>query len=222
MTGAVQRRGTGEHNTVVTDFSLQEREHIRVKIRIIAYCMNLRRKELTMTREDRNRYVIDNMKLVYSILKPFRCMHNYDDLVQVGTLGMIDALDRMKDNEIHTSYITRYVKGYVLRYINRVDIAIKPNARAKQRIDCGSLDKMLSDDGTTFGDMILDDNSLIDDVITKCAYEHMISMLSKKTQKPMLCLLSGYDTTDAAKICGISYERVSQIKKMCDKKLVSA
>lgn len=221
MTGAVQRRGIGEHNTVVTDFSLQEREHIRVKIRIIAYYMNLRRKELTMTREERNRYVVDNMRLIYSTLKPFRGMNNYDDLVQVGTLGMIESLDRMKGNEICTSYITSYIKGYVLKYINRIDVAIKPNARAKQGIDCGSLDNVL-DDGTTFGDMMQDDNNMIDDVITICAYERMISKLSKKAQKPMRCLLSGYDTTDAAKICGLSYARVGQIKKMCDKKLVSA
>ena len=53
-------------------------------------------------------------------------------------------------------------------------------------------------------------------------FGYMVDQLSPRTQKPMRCMLQGYGMADAAKLCGISVERVRQIKNKCNRDLVAS
>ena len=70
--------------------------------------------------EIRNQKIIENIKLVYFHLNKYRGFPNYEDIVQVGMLALVEAIDRSKDLEhLNRNYIGLYIRGYVERIINR-------------------------------------------------------------------------------------------------------
>lgn len=177
-----------------------------------------------MTREERNRFVEDNLKFVHHLLKPYNRLPNYEDYYMQGVLGMIDALDNM-EGEINKSYIGSYVTGYVKRYINRIDVPVTPISNRRgtyERVDCCSLNCSLGDDTSdTFEDVLADANDAIDDAITYADFKAAMDKTNVRNKKPFEFLLKGYNRTDAAKMSGISRQRVDQMCAMLDRSVVA-
>ena len=111
------------------------------------------------------------------------------------------------------------------RYIQFGDVTVRTPFHWKdvEKPQYVSLDKIVNDDGDSYGDSFLEDrHDCIGELITMMDFEHMVDQLSPRTQKPMRCMLQGYGMTDTAKMCGISFERVRQIKKLCNRELVAS
>lgn len=173
-----------------------------------------------MTKERRNELVVENMPLVYYLLRNYRNWHNYEDLVQQGVIGMIMAFDRQQDDEhINMNYVCKYIKGYVQKYIRYVDVPVKPYR--DMTYEYYSIDADITDDEGAFSNLYADKKDYIDELITVCAYENMINQLSEKIRRPLMYMLEGYGIGDAAKMAGISHQRVDQIRKQCDRRFVT-
>ena len=176
--------------------------------------------------EMRNQKIIENIKLVYFHLNKYRGFPNYEDIVQVGMLALVEAIDRSKDLEhLNRNYIGLYIRGYVERFVNYEDVPIRtqfnrPDVEKPQYV---AADKAVNEDGEPYADVFLaDTHDYIGDLVTMIDFGHMVDQLSPRTQKPMRCMLKGYGMTDTAKMCGISFERVRQIKKLCNRELVAS
>ena len=83
--------------------------------------------------------VVDNEKLVYSIINKFRGYFDMDDLYQVGMIGLINASKNFNKNEgvKFSTYAYTYVFGEVNKYIrenNNIKIG-KDAIRLKKSIE---------------------------------------------------------------------------------------
>ena len=176
--------------------------------------------------ELRNQKIMENIKLVYFHLNKYHGFPNYDDIIQEGVLALVEAIDRSKDLEhLNRKYIGIYINRYVERYIQFGDVTVRTPFHWKdvEKPQYVSLDKIVNDDGDSYGDSFLQDrHDCIGELITMIDFGHMVDQLSPRTQKPMRCMLQGYGMTDTAKMCGISFERVRQIKKLCNRELVAS
>lgn len=176
--------------------------------------------------ELRNQKIMENVKLVYFHLNKYRGFPNYDDIIQAGMLALVEAIDRSKDLEhLNRNYIGLYIRGYVERFVNYEDVPVRtqfnrPDIEKPQYV---AADKPVNEDGESYADVFLaDEHDCIGELITMIDFNHMVDQLSPRTQKPMRCMLQGYGMTDTAKMCGISFERVRQIKKLCNRELVAS
>jgi len=63
---------------------------------------------------------MNNMKLVSSIVNPFRYRYDFEDIKQEGYRGLIEAIDNfdIQKNIAFSIYATKFIRGYVLNYIN--------------------------------------------------------------------------------------------------------
>lgn len=64
--------------------------------------------------------ILENEKLIYSIISKYSTYYDLDDLYQVGVMGMIKAYNNYK-NEYNTkfsSYAYTYIFGEIVKYIN--------------------------------------------------------------------------------------------------------
>lgn len=176
--------------------------------------------------ELRNQKIMENIKLVYFHLNKYRGFPNYEDIIQVGMMALVEAIDRSKDLEhLNRNYIGLYIQGYVRRYLNydAETIRLPHNREDLDKYRYVSMDKVIDETGDTYGDLMLEDKyDCIGELITMIDFGHMVDQLSPRTQKPMRCMLQGYGMADAAKLCGISVERVRQIKNKCNRELVAS
>lgn len=78
----------------------------------------LYRKE-TMNKELED-IIVDNSKLIYSIISKYQSYYDKEDLYQIGVIGMIKAYKNYKkdSNTKFTTYAYTYILGEVLKYVN--------------------------------------------------------------------------------------------------------
>lgn len=78
----------------------------------------LYRKE-TMNKELED-LIVDNSKLIYSIISKYQSYYDKEDLYQIGVIGMIKAYKNYKkdSNTKFTTYAYTYILGEVLKYVN--------------------------------------------------------------------------------------------------------
>ena len=64
--------------------------------------------------------IMENERLIYSIVKRFKTNQNEDDLFQVGCIGMIEAYKNYDEtkNVKFTSYAYTYIMGAIYKYVN--------------------------------------------------------------------------------------------------------
>lgn len=71
-------------------------------------------------REARNKMIVGNLKLILSVLKKFNNRHdNMDDLFQVGTIGLMKAIDNfdLSHNVKFSTYAVPMIIGEIKRYL---------------------------------------------------------------------------------------------------------
>lgn len=176
-----------------------------------------------MTREERNKFVEENLGLVHYWLKKYQDCSNYEDLVGYGIIGMIDALDRMEGEIINSGYLKRYVVGYVTRLNIKNEepiYKVNPGKGIYEKVDYCSLDLPVGEDGKNdcLGDFITDEKQTYNDVITYCDFENELNRVCNKHKEEMMLFLEGYSRTEIAKEIGLSYEGLRQQILKLDKK----
>ena len=172
-----------------------------------------------MTRQERNSFVESNLGLVHHWLRKYSSLPYYEDLVQHALIGLIEALDRTEGN-INQGYLKRYVCGKAINYINKGEslvYKINPGKGTYERIECNSLDMPISteEDSITFGDTIVDECDIYEDIITAIDFENYINSSKVKYKENLMLFLEGYDRTEIAKDAGVTYETLrQQLKKL--------
>ena len=189
-------------------------------------------KPLTKAEEDRyislasqgdkkakNKLVEHNLRLVAHIIKKYyHCVSDQDDLVSIGTIGLIKAVNTYNpDKKIKlSSYASRCIENEILMYFRN-------SKKASQDISLNeAIDSDKDGNPLTLMDIMASDDCIIDDIDTKINLEklhnYMNEVLSKR-EIEILTLRFGLDNhspltqREIAKMLNISRSYVSRIEK---------
>lgn len=174
----------------------------------------------------KNILIEHNLRLVAHIAKKYATESNFDDLVSVGTIGLIKGIntfDKTKTSKL-TTYIARCIENEVLMTLR----AAKKSASDVSLEECIGTDK--EGNNMTFSDILPAEGDDISDIIdlkinTKRLYRAIKELLSAD-EKKIICwrygLLNEKRKTqkEISGILGISRSYVSRIEKRAIKKLL--
>ena len=173
----------------------------------------------------KNILIEHNLRLVAHIAKKYAGENNFDDLVSVGTIGLIKGIntfDKTKTSKL-TTYIARCIENEVL-------MTLRASKKTSQEV---SLDDSIGTDkegnNMTFSDILQAEGDDISDIIAmkidiKKLYGAIYEVLTPD-EKNILCwrygLLNERRKTqkEISEIVGISRSYVSRIEKRAIKKL---
>lgn len=176
-------------------------------------------KMLNGDQNARNKLIEHNLRLVAHIVKKFDTKeHNTDDLISIGTIGLIKGVDSFnleKATRI-TTYVARCVENEILMYFR----SNKKNNNILSLNDAIGYDK----DGNEINliDMIKDGGSDIPDILhTKNNIELVQKYLQKLNKREKEIIMKRYGLNlqkeqtqkEIAKELGISRSYVSRIEK---------
>ena len=176
----------------------------------------------------KNMLIEHNLRLVAHIAKKYATENNFDDLVSVGTIGLIKGIntfDMQKTSKL-TTYIARCIENEVLMSLRLA----KKSASDISLEECIGTDK--EGNNMTFSDILPAENEDMCDIIdlkinTKQLYGAIRTCLSSDERK-IICwrygLLNEKRKTqkEIAEHLGISRSYVSRIEKRAIKKLAKA
>lgn len=173
----------------------------------------------------KNILIEHNLRLVAHIAKKYAGENNFDDLVSIGTIGLIKGINTF--NPEKTSKLTTYIARCIE---NEVLMTLRTTKKLTQEV---SLDDSIGTDkegnNMTFSDILQADENDISDIIAlkidiRRLYEAMDLVLTED-EKNILCwrygLLNERKKTqkEISEILGISRSYVSRIEKKAIKKL---
>jgi len=173
----------------------------------------------------KNILIEHNLRLVAHIAKKYATESNFDDLVSVGTIGLIKGIntfDKTKTSKL-TTYIARCIENEVLMVLR----LSKKTAGDVSLEECIGVDR--EGNSMTFSDVLPADTDDISDMIAlkidiKKLYSDMDEVLTPD-EKRILCTRYGLlnekrkTQKEIAKELGISRSYVSRIEKRAIKKL---
>jgi RNA polymerase sporulation-specific sigma factor len=108
--------------------------------------------------KERGSGIEENLKLVYSLVHKtlypkFKDIYSQDELIQIGTLGLISASKRFdpKKNIQFSTYASKFIVGYIYNYVHadKFVYAGRINSTKFQRINLAYLDAPIVVDYTT-------------------------------------------------------------------------
>ena len=175
--------------------------------------------------EARNTLIEHNLRLVVYVAKRYETdTFNLEDLVSIGTLGLIKAINTFKqDKNIKlATYASRCIENEILMYLRK---------KSRMRIEV-SLDEPLSQDDEgnelLLGDVLSNDVYEVNDTLLKQErQERLLESLAilKDREKEILELRFGlngkeeYTQKEVADMLGISQSYISRLEKKILKKL---
>ncbi len=183
------------------------------------------KKMMNNDREARNKLIEHNLRLVAHIVKKFeRFENNTDDLISIGTIGLIKGIDSFKPDKKNriTTYVARCIENEILMYFR----ANKKNTNNVSLNDSIGYDK----DGNEINliDVIKANNvDIIEELHTKDNIESINKFLSILTsrEKEIIIKRFGLFNTDEltqkeiAEELNISRSYVSRIEKRAISKI---
>lgn len=165
-----------------------------------------------------------NLRLVAHIVKKYYTAENTEDLISIGTIGLIKAISTFKaDKGIRlATYASRCIDNEILMHFR----ALKKTAQDVYISDPIDTDK----DGNTLTliDIISDDSDIADDITVKMQLQKLKSVINHaldEREKTIICYRYGIGGTpeltqnQIARRLGISRSYVSRIEKGALKKL---
>lgn len=176
-------------------------------------------------KDAKNTLIEHNLRLVAHIAKKYSDDKNQEDLISIGTIGLIKGIntfDPDKNSRLST-YIARCIENEVLMYL-------RTSKKLNNEI---SMDESIGTDkegnNMTFSDILMMDQvDFADSISSKMEaqklYDAMRTVL-KPSEIEILCWRYGLGNTkkktqkEIAEIMGISRSYVSRIEKKCLKKL---
>lgn len=173
----------------------------------------------------RNRLIEHNLRLVVYVAKRYENnLYNLEDLVSIGTLGLIKAISTFKcDKNIKlATYASRCIENEILMYLRK-----KARLRSEISID-EPLNRDYDGNELLLSDILtVDDHKIIDDMYDEEQKEALQEALSrlKPRERRILAMRFGLDGQDeltqkeVAETLGISQSYISRLEKKILKKL---
>ena len=172
----------------------------------------------------RNKLIEHNLRLVAHISKKYYTNENQDDLISIGTIGLIKGVSTFnseKGNRLAT-YAARCIENEILMHFR----SLKKTAQDVSFSDSIDTDK----DGNTLtlGDIIAVDSDIAEEIDTKLKIKRLSEIFPKvlnDREKQILTFRFGLNGAQEltqqqiANILGISRSYVSRIEKSALKKL---
>lgn len=169
--------------------------------------------------EARSKLIEHNLRLVAHIVKKYYTQNqNQDDLISVGTIGLIKAIDTFdpKNGARFATYAGKCMQNEILMYFR----AQKKTAGEVSMNEPIDTDK----DGNplTYLDIISIDDTIADDIDSKTKAERAIKIIARdlpERERKILVLRYGLDgrtplaQREVAELLGISRSYVSRIEK---------
>ncbi len=173
----------------------------------------------------KNILIEHNLRLVAHIAKKYADERNNEDLISIGTIGLIKGINTYRPDKAKklSSYISRCAENEILMYL-----------RATKKLGAEvSMDESIGTDkegnSMTIADILMTDEEEIPDKITKKLdakrlYDAMMKVLTPQEKKIMLWRYGLGETRkrtqqEIADELGISRSYVSRIETRCLKKL---
>ncbi len=175
----------------------------------------------------RNILIEHNLRLVAHIAKKYADEKNLEDLISIGTIGLIKGVNTFnpEKNSKMSSYISRCIENEVLMFLRNL-------RKIQNEI---SIDESIGTDhegnNMTFSDILTSDSADVSDIIsgkieTQKLYDAMRKVLNAN-EINIMCWRYGLGNQkkktqkEIAEILGISRSYVSRIEKKCLKKLLT-
>ena len=167
----------------------------------------------------KNKLVEHNLRLVAHIIKKYyHCVSDQDDLVSIGTIGLIKAVNTYNpDKKIKlSSYASRCIENEILMHFRNCK-------KSAQDISLNeAIDSDKDGNPLTLMDIMATEDCIIDDIDTKInlekLYGYMNEVLSKREIEILTLRFGLYNRTpltqrEIAKMLNISRSYVSRIEK---------
>ena len=175
----------------------------------------------------KNTLIEHNLRLVAHIAKKYSDEKNSEDLISIGTIGLIKGINTFNPQKAKklSTYIARCVENEVLMYL-------RSSKRLSNEI---SIDESIGTDkegnNMTFSDILTADETDIADTVFKKMETKKLYSAIKNVLTPdeinIICWRYGLNNTkrktqrEIAEIMGISRSYISRIEKRCVEKLAN-
>ncbi len=177
------------------------------------------------SKEAKNILIEHNLRLVAHIAKKYSDENNLEDLISIGTIGLIKGINTFdaEKNARLSSYIARCIENEIL-------MVLRSSKKIQKEVSINeSIGTDREGNNMTFSDILTTDTSDISDIIfnkleSKKLYCAMKKVLNKN-EINIICWRYGLNNTkrktqkEIADILGISRSYVSRIEKRCIEKL---
>ncbi|MBQ9834659.1 MAG: RNA polymerase sporulation sigma factor SigK [Bacilli bacterium] len=177
-------------------------------------------KMLQQDKEARNILIERNLRLVAHIVKKFETKNiDTDDLISIGTIGLIKGIDTYKENKSTkiTTYAARCIQNEILMYFrsnkkNQNNVSINDSiGYDKEGNEINLIDVLQSEDKEDFADSIHKEHNIE-------LLKQYLGILSKREKEIIikrygLCMQNEKTQKEIAKEMGISRSYVSRIEK---------
>jgi RNA polymerase sigma factor (sigma-70 family) len=178
-----------------------------------------------MTVEERNAWIVDNIRFIHAACQQWRYREDYEDIIQTAVIGTSYALDRVDESlgdKAVRGYVTAYIEGYVRNYwLKKTSTVYIPRYYVDHgvTVDCLSIEYEY-DDGDTFESLYLSSEERgYEEVEVMEDFRRCIKNLPEKVRKTALMIAEGYERKDVAEADGCSKQninlRVDSIKRAC-------
>lgn len=176
-------------------------------------------------KEAKNILIEHNLRLVAHIAKKYSDENNLEDLISIGTIGLIKGINTFdaEKNARLSSYIARCIENEIL-------MILRSSKKLQKEVSINeSIGTDREGNNMTFSDILTTDTADISDIIfnkleSKKLYRAMKKVLNKN-EINIICWRYGLNNTkrktqkEIADILGISRSYVSRIEKRCIEKL---
>lgn len=177
-------------------------------------------KMLKQDKEARNILIEHNLRLVAHIVKKFETKNiDTDDLISIGTIGLIKGIDTYKENKSTkiTTYAARCIQNEILMYFrsnkkNQNNISINDSIGFdKEGNEINLIDVLQNENNEDVADFLHKDHNL--ELLRK--YLNILSPREKDIiiKRYGLCMQDEKTQKEIAKEMGISRSYVSRIEK---------
>lgn len=159
-----------------------------------------------MTKEQET-IVENNMALVRYIVAKFGIMNDFDDLFQVGCIGLIKAVRAFDISKgfAFATFAIPVIRNEILMYLRR----------ERNRIKTSSLNKIINDENMyEVGDLIESNFSLDDEIVCRDLLRRLnieLGKLNTRDRKVVIWYIEGRNQCYIAKQIGASQSYVSRI-----------
>lgn len=176
-------------------------------------------------REAKNILIERNLRLVAHVVKKYPAAGETDDLISIGTIGLIKAIATFKENKGTrlATYAARCIENEILMSMRQGkkrqgEVLLQdPVGTDSEGKEISLMDKICSDGEDVF-------HEVETKIRIKELYENMASALGKREKRIVelrygLCGMSTLTQKEIASLMGISRSYVSRIEKKALKKL---
>lgn len=157
----------------------------------------------------RNELILNNLGLVRKIAYKYAKSsgYEYDDLFQVGCVGLIRAADRFNTNKNYkfSTFAVSWITGLIKTYLRDHASSINYNRDFSNKAKTISLDAAIEGtNNVTYGDLLEGKQNCEEKAITILIVENYMKPLTERQRKAVLLRLQGRTFDEISKALNIS------------------